>query len=73
MSSSEWVPSVEVLRDMGPLTLREVTAETARRMGVPQTYEDVAAVLERERKRGRVARVSEGGDYRNNMWDAAGA
>lgn len=68
-STSEAV-SVTVLRESGPLDLREITRLTAIRMGWSLMYDDVDAVLRREQDAGRVALVSSAGDYRNQVWKA---
>jgi hypothetical protein len=60
--------SVQVLREEGPLSLRDVTRLTARKMGCSLTHEGVAAVLESAARRGEVVCIGTGGDYRNNIW-----
>lgn len=63
-------PSVAVLREQGPLSIRDLTALTAARLGCSLGYDDVLAVMERERRASRVVQVTDGGDYRNRIWRA---
>ena len=62
-------PSLDALRD-GPMTLREITAASAKVLDCNQYYDDVLAVLMVLRDEGRVVRISSGGDYRNHVWKA---
>lgn len=64
-------PSVAVLREHGPLDLREITRYTAKRLGMSVMYEDVDAVLQRECEDGHVVLVVDAGDYRNRIWEAS--
>jgi hypothetical protein len=69
-SDSGTAPSVTVLRERGPMDLREVTRQTAIRLGASIMYDDVDAVLEREREAGRVRIAADAGGYRNRIWEA---
>lgn len=68
------MPSVSistlVLKNHGPLDLREITQLTALRVGKSLKYENVHAVLLREQEAGRVTRVMETRDYRTDVWEA---
>lgn len=67
---SDVATSVTVLRERGSLSLREVTRETAKRMGCVLEYADVDAVLRREMDRGLVRIGNTVVDYRDCMWEA---
>lgn len=62
--------SLDVLREQGPMTLRELTGATAKRMGWSLMYADVDAVMRRHAEDGD-ATCSSGADYRDSVWTAA--
>ncbi len=62
--------SVIVLREQGPMSLRDLTAETAQRMGWSLMYDDVFGVLAAAQQRGEVRSIDDPDDYRNQRWEA---
>lgn len=61
--------SLMILKEDGPMTLRELTRATAQRMQMVLMYEDVAAVMQGHLNDGLVA-VEDAPDYRDKVWRA---
>ena len=68
MAETHVPASVEVLREHGPLNLREIARFTAAALDANMQYEHVNSVLRVARDNGQVALIGSGGDYRNNIW-----
>jgi hypothetical protein len=66
----EAAAAVAVLREQGPLTLIELTKQTAIRLGHSILYMDVYGRMLREQKAGRVVVAEAGVDYREWIWRA---
>lgn len=64
--------SLTILRERGPMTLRDLTRETAIRMGHDQFYTDVDAVMRRLASDGEVRLQRHRPDnWVENVWAAA--
>lgn len=62
--------SLDVLRDEGPMTLRDLTMATSRKMGGwTLLYDNVDAVM-RVHEEGGEARCEKAEDWRDNRWSA---
>lgn len=62
--------SLEILREQGPMTLRELTRATARKRNWGSLYyDDVDAVMHGHLDRGEVTR-EKAEDWRNDVWAA---
>lgn len=60
--------STEVLRDRGPMDVRGITAEVAKRLGHRVDYDTTVAALHMDAERGLVERVERTKDYRTEIW-----
>lgn len=63
--------SLAILRERGPMTLRELTRATSVEMDCRQLYLDVDAVMHRHLEDGEVTLVEDGQDFREDRWAAA--
>lgn len=69
LSASRTSTSLEILREQGPMTLRDLTRATARRRNWSLMYADVDAVMHGHLERGQVTR-EKADDWRNDVWTA---
>lgn len=70
-SGTDESASLIVLRENGPMTLRDLTAATANRMGFSLMYAEVDGVMRRHLDRGQAACDADAEDYRRSIWRAA--
>lgn len=63
--------SLEILRERGPMTLRDLTRATASRMGWTLLYDDVEAVMRSHQAKREATVETTAGDWRDYVWSPA--